>query len=169
MQMGGDGRAQNTTRNQPIQHVGENDVLKTLVRFGEAILKPKLEAARTEAFVSGMQRVASGEAFKEIVDEQPWYSKVFGDTPTIEGARAYTGFAMSQEIATAIEADMPALRQLSPDSFKQVMNERISSINTGDADTNMTVTQSLVKEMPGLMKRHTKEHIGWQQDNLAKA
>jgi hypothetical protein len=169
MQMGGDGRAQNTARNQPIQHVGENDVLKTLVRFGEAILKPKLEAARTEAFVSGMQRVASGEAIKEIVDEQPWYSKVFGDTPTIEGARAYTGFAMSQEIATAIEADMPALRQLSPDSFKQAMNDRISSINTGDADTNMTVTQSLVKEMPGLMKRHTKEHIGWQQDNLAKA
>ena len=169
MSMQGDGRANNTARGQAIPTIQDNGVMQTLLRFGEGIIKPKLEQARNEAFVTGMQRVATGEAVKEIVDEQPWYSQVFGDTPTVEGARAYAGFAKSQEVVTAIEADMDNLRSQSPDQFKQLISDRLTNINTGDLDTDLVVKQSLIKESGTLMKRHAKEHIGWQQDNFAKA
>lgn len=169
MAMGGDGRANNTASGQRVPIIQDNGVMQTLMRFGEGIIKPKLDAARNEAFVTGMQRVATGEAIKEIVDEQPWYANVFGDTPTVEGARAYAGFAKSQEVVSAIEADMPNLRSQSPDAFKQLIAERLNTVNTGDLDTDLVVKQSLIKESASLMKRHTKEHIGWQQDNFAKA
>lgn len=164
----GSGMARNTAGPITLNPVKNNEILNTLNKLGQEIMKPKIEAARNAAYVSGMQRVASGEAIKEIVDEQPWYSKIFGDTPAIEGARAYTGFAKAQAIVSEIDADMPNLREISPQSFKQLMTDRLNTISTGDPDTDVMVAQSLIKEMPTIMKRHTKEHIGWQQDNLAK-
>ena len=169
MAMGGDGRANNTASGQRVPIIQDNGVMQTLMRFGEGIIKPKLDAARNEAFVTGMQRVATGEAIKEIVDEQPWYANVFGDTPTVEGARAYAGFAKSQEVVSEIETAMPELRQKSPDEFKSIIADKLTNVNTGDLDTDVVVKQSLIKESASLMKRHTKEHIGWQQDNFAKA
>ena len=165
----GSGQARNTASGITLNPVGESEILKTLNRLGQDILKPKIEAARNAAFVSGMQRVASGEAIQEIVNEQPWYSQIFGDTPAVEGARAFTGFAKAQAITAEIDADMGNLREMSPQSFKQVMTDRLTSIGTGDPDTDVMVANSLIKEMPTIMKRHTKEHIGWQQDNMAKA
>lgn len=146
-----------------------NVMLKTLTRLAGDIMQPKIEKARTDAFLSGMQRAATGEAVNEIVAEQPWYSDLFGDTPVVEGARAFTSFSKVQSEAAEIEGNMSELRKLSPAEFQKQMGERMGRLNTGDPATDSMVMQSLMREMPGLMKGHAKEHLGWQQDNYAKA
>jgi hypothetical protein len=160
-----------TDTSGPIQipETQPNVMLKTLTRMAGDILQPKIEQARTDAFLSGMQRAATGEAVNEIVAEQPWYADLFGDTPVVEGARAFTSFSRVQAEAADIEGNMAELRQLSPAEFQKKMGERMGKLQTGDAATDSMVMQSLMKEMPGLMKGHAKEHIGWQQDNYAKA
>jgi hypothetical protein len=165
----GSGTANLTARHGPIQDAREGSaVLDVFRRLGNDILAPRLEQARNDAFLTGMQRAAGGEAIKEIVNEQPWYSQVFGDTPVVEGARAFSSYAKVQEEALAIENDMPNLRQRSPTEVQAILAERIAATQTGDRGTDSLVMQSLMKEMPGLMKRHAKEHLGWQQANFAQ-
>lgn len=165
----GNGTANLTARHGPIQDAREGAaVLDVFRRLGNDILAPRLEQARNDAFLTGMQRAAGGEAIKEIVNEQPWYSQVFGDTPVVEGARAFSSYARVQEEALAIENDMPNLRQRSPSEVQGILAQRLSAIQTGDRGTDSLVMQSMMKELPGIMKRHAKEHLGWQQDNYAK-
>lgn len=165
----GGGEARLTARHSPLPDArGGQAVLDVFHRLGSEILAPRLKQARDDAYLTGMQRAASGEAIAEIVNEQPWYSKVFGEVPVVEGARAFSSYAKVQEEAQAIEADMPNLRQRSPTEVQAILSERIAATQTGDRGTDALVMQSLMKEMPGLMKRHAKEHLGWQQANFAQ-
>lgn len=164
----GDGGANLTQRPVAIQDAREGAaVLDVFRKLGNDILAPRLEAARNDAFLTGMQRAAGGEAVNEIVKEQPWYSQIFGETPVVEGARAWSASAKAQEEALALESDMPNLRAKSPTEVKNLLNQRISAIQTGDRNTDALVVQSLIKELPSIMRRHTKEHIAWQQANYA--
>jgi hypothetical protein len=167
--MQGDGRASNTARPIDIPDHKPDPTMAILHRLGKEVLAPKIEAARQKAFVSGMQRVATGEAVAEIVNEQPWYAGVFGDTPVVEGARAFASFTHSQKTSMDIEQQMPELRKMSPTQFQNYMGEKMGSLSTGDPGTDALVTQSFMKEMPGILKAHAKEHIGWQQANFAKS
>lgn len=147
-----------------------NVMLKTLTRLAGDVLKPKIEKARQEAFVSGMARVAQGEAVNSIVAEQPWYVGVFGDTDVVEGARAYGSFKKSQEMLQGIEEQLPELQKISPEEFKnKYVTSLFSGVNTGDPTTDALVTKSLIAEVPKLVERQAKGHLGWQQANYANS
>lgn len=170
--MEGGGGARLTSRPIEIPDVVSEGArtMKALQAIGGEILKPHIERQRDEAYLRGMQRAATGEAIKEIVDEQPWYSKVFGDTPMVEGARAWTGMERTQAAMQGIEADMPALRKLSPERVRDLLAQRAQELgNSGDRDTDLIVTQNFMKAMPGFLKAHTKEHLGYQQETYARA
>ena len=114
---------------------GPDPTMVLLQKMGNAILQPHLEKERTERFVQGMQQAAQGQAITEIVDEQPWYSKIFGDTHVIDGARAFSSYAKVQEEATAVEADMDNLRTKSPQEAQKYFADRIAKSQTGDSGT----------------------------------
>jgi hypothetical protein len=166
----GDGRARITAQQIAIPDAREGTkIIEAVQRFGDAAFAPKIEEAKQEAFISGMHRVAAGEAVKEVVDEQPWYSQLFGPTPVVEGARSFASFTLVQAESAKIEAEMPELRKLSPVEFQKVLSKRLTSVSSGDNGTDLLVQQAFVKEMPGLMKAHTKEHIGYQQAQFAES
>lgn len=134
-----------------------------LMRVGAEILAPKIEEERNTKFVQGMQRAMQGEALSDVAAEQPWYSKVFGDTPAIEGARAYTVASKVNETVAAQTASMDKLKTLDARGAAKHFAGVMSSSMTGDASTDVLVSKALVDQLPILMKAQAKAHYGHGQ------
>lgn len=147
----------------------EDHTYQMLMNAAGDILGPKVKEARTEAFVRGMQQAAQGEAVKDIVDAQPWYSKIFGDSDAVAGARSYTGHAKAAEAAGALEDQMHDMRKLDPADAQKVFGQTISKSLTGDATTDSQIMSTLVNQMPALMRRQAKENYAYKQDQASSA
>jgi hypothetical protein len=143
--------------------------LGVLLKMGADILAPKLEEERTASYMQGMQQAAEGQVVADIVDEQPWYSRMFGTTPLVDGARAYTAFAKAQEVSSAFEDEMPELRKLSGKEFAAEATRRVTMTKTGDQATDMLVMQQLTKTLPQKMATQAKQHYLYQQETLVNS
>lgn len=146
-----------------------NPTIEMLMRVGDELLKPQLEKKRTEAFVSGMQRAMSGEAVKDIAANQPWYSKVFGDSDVVEGARAYAGHTVAQTTLAAMEDQMPEIRKMGPQEAQRFFVDAVNKNLTGDKATDLSIMKAMTQALPGVMRQQTKQHYGYLQETAATA
>lgn len=147
----------------------QDETLQTLLRLGQEKLAKQIGKLEEQAFLEGMTRAASGAALDEIQAEQPWYSKIFGDSAVVEGARAYSTQATVEQWAQAVDADMVNLRQVSPGDIPKRLTEGLSPLMTGDAATDTLIRSHALKVLPSLVKRHTKEHAGYLQEQASTA
>lgn len=147
----------------------EDPTMAVLMQVGEKIMKPRVEQARMEAFINGMQRAMQGEAVADIAAAQPWYTKIFGDSDVVEGARAYAGQTIAQTQVAAMEDQMGELRKMSPDEARKYFIESVNKNLTGDKPTDMAVLQAMTRALPGVMRRQTKEHYGYQQEQATRS
>lgn len=160
------GGAQLTARALQVPPPAPDAFSATIMKLGGDLIKPHLEAERTAAYVSGMQKAAQGEAITEIVDEQPWYSKVFGPTSLVDGARAYTANAKAASMAAEMEAKMPDLRKMGSEDFSKYATEQLLKSNTGDSATDMMIMQQAGATLPAVLKGQAKAHLRYQQEQL---
>lgn len=143
--------------------------LDFLVQVGGAVLKPKIEQAKMERYVAGMQQAATGDAMQDIVERQPWYSRIFGDSDTVEGARAYTSEAVANKLLLDMQADMPRLREMDPGTVQAEYSRRMAAVLTGDKATDAAIMASLMRGMPAFMRLQAKEHYAWRQERASAA
>jgi hypothetical protein len=143
-----------------------------LMRVGADILAPQLEAEKNRKFVEGVQRAMGGEAVADMQAEQPWYSRIFGDTPAIEGARVYEVSNKVNEIVSQQTANMDSLKTLDPKSAAKHFSKLMDSQMTGDPNTDRLTAKGLLDHIPGLMKAQAKAYYGHVQksamDGLSK-
>lgn len=158
------GAAMRTAQALQVPPAQPDATFAVLAKLGGDLLKPHLEAERTAAYVQGMQKAAQGQAIAEIVDEQPWYSKLFGSTSLVDGARAFTANAKASAVAVDFETNMKTYRQVSPSEFAKVTTEKLVAAQTGDGVTDMMLTQQLGQVLPQVMKHQVKEHLRYQQE-----
>lgn len=140
-----------------------------LMKVGEEILSKKLDEQRTVKFVEGMQRAMSGEAITEVVASVPWYAKLFGDTPAIEGARAYTAAAKVNEQVAKQTANMPAIQSLDTAAAAKHFSGVINQSLTGDPGTDNVIMKGMTEQLPALMKAQAKAHYGYIQKQAMTA
>lgn len=157
------------TRAQALPQAPENPLVGSILNLAGEYLKGKVKAAKTEAYVVGMQRAASGEALADIAAQQPWYATLFGDSDVVEGARWYASNTTASDILSGIEEDMPTLREMNPEQIQSEFSRRVQERLTGDAQTDAAILQSTSQTLPTAFKRHLKEHVGWQQERAAQA
>jgi hypothetical protein len=166
---GGGMRAQVSAPAQ-VRVVDQGDqTLQQLLKIGQNLVAPALKRIEEEQFVKGMTQAASGQALTEIINEQPWYTRIFGDGPVVDGARAYKTDAAASAWASAQEQAMPMLKQRSPDEVPAFLMQSMEAHMTGDPDTDSLIRAQLLKQVPGLVKRHTKEHYKYQQEQASIA
>jgi hypothetical protein len=134
-----------------------------LMRVGGEILAPMVEKERNAKFVDGMQRAMQGEAIADMAAEQPWYSKVFGDTPALEGARAYGVSAKVNEVIATQTANMEQLKTLDSKSAAKHFAGVITSSMTGDGNSDALISKAMVDQLPVLMKAQAKAYYGHTQ------
>lgn len=145
----------------------ENPTLDLLAKFGDSFVNQKLKEAKGRAFVSGMQKAMQGEAINDIVDEQPWYSRIFGQSDAVEGARQYLGNTRAQSVAIGMIDDMPNLRKLHGDAAQSYFNDAVQKSMTGDPLADGAIMQHFTSVLPTVMKQQVKENFAYKQETAA--
>jgi hypothetical protein len=152
--------------------------IQTLVRMGESIMAPKLQELKQRKFMEGMVAAAGGQALAEVVNEQPWYSKIFGDGPVVEGAKAWTVQSKVDAWATKQELSMPELAQMPASEIPAYLTEQSKQFLTGDPELDVQVQANMLRVAPQLIKAHARanlEHnqraadVAWNNSLTAKA
>lgn len=141
----------------------QDKTMQTLLRLGQDALSKQFAKMEEQAFLDGWAKAASGTALDELQAEQPAWARVFGDSATVEGARAYQAQAVVDNWVVATEQRMDELRKLPPSAVPGKLYGEVDALLTGDPATDAMIRGHLFKAAVPLIKRHTKEHVGWQQ------
>lgn len=163
------GGAQRTAQALQIPEAKQDATFAVLAKLGGELLKPHLEQERAAMYWQGMQQAAQGQAITEIVDEQPWYSKLFGSTSLVDGARAYTAGAKATALAVDFEEKLPEYRKMGASEFSAVVTRKLLDASTGDATTDIMITSEVSKTMPTVMKNQAKAHLRYQQEMFTES
>ena len=144
---------------------GGDKTAAAIFGFAETLLKPVAAELAERKFLEGVQRAASGEALTEIVNTQPWYSKIFGPSSAVEGARQYNLDAQAAKFDAAVQQAMPTLRNTSPDELPSIIQKMSKEFETGDPTTDAQLGLRLTKVLPNLIQAHTREYYKAQQEH----
>lgn len=145
---------------------GDSSTLDALQAMGDALIRPAVERRQQEMFLEGARRQIEGEALADVVRDQPWYSRIFGPSATVQGARTLAQITKVEEFSTQLHADMPKLRALSSDEFQQELMHRIRNTTVGDSTADAAVQASLLENFGPLVRSHTNEHIAYVQEQM---
>ena len=162
----GGGNVSSSGQARQVQEAKPDPTMAALMKMGGALLQPAIKREQDAMFMEGMQRAAQGEAVKEIVDEQPWYSKIFGPTNLVDGARAYSAAAKAASIATDLDARMEDISKMPGQEFARHINDVLGKAATGDAATDAIVKQQFMTQMPEVMKKQARSHYLYQQKQM---
>lgn len=143
--------------------------IDALLKMGSDMLQPQIKAVQAEQFMEGVQRASTGEAVKDIVESQPWYTQLFGPSSAVAGARGYTVATQVAQFGADMEAAMPELAQQGPEALTAKLNGFMKTVMTGDTAADMAITSQIVDQMAPLYKRQAKEHYIWQQKQANNA
>jgi len=130
-------------------------------------LAPYIEEQQLRAYFDGMSQVVQGRALQDIHREQPWYTKIFGPSATVQGAQNMTALTAISQAQSEAMAAMPELRKQPPDVMRRFMVEQAIRIgSTGDPTVDGLVQQKLAEQWPTLLDTHMKQHYAWQQEDM---
>jgi hypothetical protein len=150
-------------QHRQIVDTGTSDLL---MKLGGKLLEPHIQRVQTQQFLEGAQRVAQGEALKDIVDEDPWYTQIFGPSSSTQGARAVAQMKGVDDYLTDVANNMPELQKLSSADFGKQITGKMQQFLTGDAVADTAIQLKMVEASGGLFKAHTKAHYKWTQDTM---
>lgn len=155
-------------RVQPVDPQGAR-TMDALLKLGSDILAPHIKAAETEQYLAGLQQAASGQGLQEVIDQQPWYTQIFGPSSASMGARAYTTSMAIAQFGADMERDMPNLAKQGPEALTQRASEHIKGMLTGDPLADAAIMAGYTDQLQPLMKRHAKESYIYQQRQASHA
>lgn len=145
----------------------DSSTLDALRSMADNLIDPMVQRRQEELFYEGARKQIEGEKLQDIVQEQPWYSKIFGPSASVQGARTMAQMQAVENFATNMQRDMTRLRTLSGDEFQQEVMARISeAAELGDATSNVAVQTQLLESMGPLIRNHTAEHFSWVQEQM---
>lgn len=147
----------------------DGEMYDSIFKFAEKIAEPRIKEMQQKQFVFGMSQVARGKALGDLKKEQPWLSKVVGDTFVVEGARKYATAKAQTDMAIGLQKDKDKLADMTPDEANAEYLRRGDALMTGDAQADAEIMATNLNNMPSFMEQHQKMYTTKIQDNLGKA
>jgi len=144
----------------------DTSTMDLVMSLGGAVLNKAVEKRQTEQFLVGAQRVAQGDALKDIIDEQPWYTNIFGPSAEVRGAQTIAQISQVDKYTQNLYADMPRLQTMSQEDIGREVNGKMLNFLTGDAATDAVIQQKMVESSGDFYKAHTKAHYKWTQTTM---
>jgi len=142
--------------------------MNALNTITQGALQPIAERQRQRAFYEGMSQVVQGKTLMEIKREQPWYTKIFGPSATVQGAQSMTALTALSQSQSEYLAAMPELRKQDPDTVRKYLVDQATRLgSTGDVLVDGIVQKKLVEEWGNMLSIHMKQHMAWQQEDMA--
>lgn len=152
---------------QQAQGPAPDPTLQLLAKAADDLLAPRIKEEQQKAFFSGMQAVRQGQTVQQIIDNQPWYAKAFGNSAMVDGARAYSQQTQAQEAARSLMDNMDEWKKLDGDSFNAKVQEVINGAMTGDEVTDAGILQSLTRTLPGVYSAQTRARVKYMNEEMA--
>lgn len=141
--------------------------LNALNKLTQGALQPYIAAEQKRLYFEGMSQVVQGKSLQQIESEQPWYTKIFGPSATVQGAQAMTAMTAITQAQNEFMENMPSLRTQDPDSVRKYLVDQATRIgNTGDPIVDGLVQSKLAEQWPTMLDTHIKQHIAWQQEDM---
>ena len=153
-------------RNVQQQAAMNQRTMDALTRMGNNLIEPMVKQEQEQLFLQGAQRQMQGEALTDIVNSQPWYSKIFGPSASAQGARKMAELTSVDQVVNGMAADMGNLRSLSPEEFQAKLRESTQQHLTGDEEADTTIQMQILESSQALIKAHTKEHYAYTQEQM---
>ncbi len=150
---------------QPVERVN-SATMDALMGMGSKVLESAIAKKESEQFLRGAQRVAQGEALKDIIDEQPWYTQIFGESAEINGAKTIAQISQVDKYTQSLYEDMPRLQTMGQESVGKEVNSKMLQFLTGDAATDAVVQQKMVEAGGPFYTAHTKAHYKYTQTTM---
>lgn len=148
------------------QDAAQTDAIMGLVKGAVA---PMIKDEQDRAYLQGQARVMQGETAKDIIDQQPWYSSIFGKDATAQGA-AYQG-AMDQanQTSVALLANSDENRKMSPSEYQQKFINTVLTSTTGDPDMDRMYREQMMHNSQSMYDQQYKANFKYVQDENQKA
>lgn len=141
--------------------------LDALNKLTQGALAPHVAAEQKRLYFEGMSQVAQGRSLREIEKQQPWYTKIFGPSATVQGAQAMTAMTAITQAQNEFMENLPELRARSPDEVRKYLVDQATRIgNTGDPTVDGLVQSKLAEQWHAMLDTHMKQHITWQQEDM---
>ncbi|QIN95109.1 hypothetical protein A2_00370 [Pseudomonas phage BIM BV-45] len=140
-----------------------------LFKMAQPILQQKLAQEQQAKFVEGMQRVAVGEAYKDIKGEDSFLSNIFGPSASVTGAAAMAKVKSVDDFNTQMYQDMQGMASMSPEQFREHAVKGMQQHLTGDADVDNVIQSKMVESLGPLMKTQAKANYAWQQQQTTNS
>lgn len=150
---------------QPVERVNSATV-DMLMGMGSKVLESAIAKKESEQFLRGAQRVAQGEALKDIINEQPWYTQIFGESAEINGAKTIAQISQVDKYTQSLYEDMPRLQTMGQDAVGKEVNSKMLQFLTGDAATDAVIQQKMVEAGGPFYTAHTKAHYKYTQTTM---
>lgn len=153
------------------QYTGPSEADKTIdavIGLGKGLLEEKLKQKQNQEFLQGAQKVMAGQAVKDIVDEQPWYTQIFGPTSSVQGARAYAQIAQVDKYTADLYGNMDHYATMSPEDAGKEVISKSNQFLTGDDVTDSAIQMKMVESLSPFFKAQAKAHYKWGQDQMVQ-
>ncbi|OWT61871.1 hypothetical protein [Candidimonas nitroreducens] len=139
--------------------------LDALNKLTGGIMQQAIERAQKRQYFEGMAQVAQGKTLLDVEKEQPWYTKIFGPSASVQGAQAMTLSAALNKAESDFYTAMPDLLQKSPDEAREWLVGQMSQVgNTGDPNMDAMIQAKLAEQMPTMLSQHLKQHLKYVQE-----
>lgn len=141
--------------------------MDALNKLTQGALQPYIAAEQKRLYFQGMSQVVQGKSLQDIDASQPWYTKIFGPSATVQGAQAMTAMTAVSQAQTEFMENMPSLRQQDPDAVRSYLVDQATRVgNTGDPMVDGIVQSKLAEQWGAMLDTHMKQHIAWQQEDM---